>query len=436
MSGEEQMPTASAAPVTDDRAVFVRRESEVRGYCRSFPAIFARAKGATLWDEQGRAYIDFLAGAGTINYGHNDPAIKSAVIEYLAGDGILHSLDLHTQAKRSFLEEFERTVLEPRSLDYKIQFPGPTGTNAVEAAFKLARKATRRTTILAFTNAYHGMTLGALAATGNTFARAGAGIPLLGTAFAPYDGWGGMSSADCLAHLERLLSDASSGMDLPAAVVLEGVQGEGGINAASTEWLRGVEEICRRRGILIIVDDIQAGCGRTGTFFSFEPAGLRPDIVLLSKAIGGIGMPMSLVLMRPELDLWKPGEHNGTFRGFNPSFVAATAALKHYWRDQTLVRQIAVSAAYVQQRLVDMRDGHPAAGFTVRGRGLMQGLHCPDPALAARISRQAWLDGLIVERSGPDDEVVKIMPPLTISDDELHRGMDLLAGAVRQALAS
>jgi diaminobutyrate-2-oxoglutarate transaminase len=423
------------AGAADPRAVFLRRESEVRGYCRSFPAVFSWAKGATMWTEDGRACIDFLAGAGTINYGHNDPAIKTAVVEYLAGDGVLHSLDLHTQAKRDFLEEFERTVLIPRGLEHKVQFPGPTGTNAVEAAFKLARKATKRTTILAFTNAYHGMTLGALAATGNTFARAGAGLPLLGTAFAPYDGWNGLSSSACLGQLERLLTDASSGLDLPAAVVLEGVQGEGGINVASPEWLRGVESLCRRLGILVIVDDIQAGCGRTGSFFSFEPSGIRPDIILLSKAIGGLGMPMSLVLMRPELDLWKPGEHNGTFRGFNLSFVAATAALRHYWRDDGLMRQVAVKAGVVRSRLDRLRQVHATAGFTVRGRGLMQGLHCPDPALAARISALAWGDGLIIERSGPEDEVVKVMPPLTISDDELGRGLDILAGAVAKALA-
>ncbi len=431
----DETPMNQPAGAADPKAVFLRRESEVRGYCRSFPAVFARAKGATLWTEDGKACIDFLAGAGTINYGHNEPVIKAAVVEYLAGDGILHSLDLHTQAKRAFLEEFERTVLLPRAMDHKVQFPGPTGTNAVEAAFKLARKATKRPTILAFTNAYHGMTLGALAATGNTFARAGAGLPLLGTAFAPYDGWNGLSSAACLVQLERMLTDASSGLDMPAAVVLEGVQGEGGINVASTEWLRGVEALCRRLGILIIVDDIQAGCGRTGSFFSFEPAGIKPDIILLSKAIGGIGMPMSLVLMRPELDLWKPGEHNGTFRGFNLSFVAATAALRHYWRDDAFMRQVAAKAEVVRTRLGALREACPAAGFTVRGRGLMQGLHCPDPALAARISKQAWQDGLIAERSGPDDEVVKVMPPLTISDDELGRGLDILGGAVGKALA-
>lgn len=427
------MPTSTAA---DPRAVFLRRESEVRGYCRSFPAVFTRARGATLWDEDGRSCIDFLAGAGTINYGHNDPVIKQAVIDYLASDGLLHALDLHTPAKRDFLEEFERTVLLPRGLDHKVQFPGPTGTNAVEAAFKLARKATRRSTILAFSNAYHGMTLGALAATGSASARAGAGLPLVGTAFAPYDGWGGASSEHCLAQLERMLSDASSGLDLPAAMVLECVQGEGGINVASAEWLRGVEALCRRHGILLIVDDIQAGCGRTGTFFSFEPAGIHPDIILLSKAIGGIGMPMSLVLMRPELDLWKPGEHNGTFRGFNLSFVAARAALQHYWHDGTLMREVSAKAAGIRSHLLALRDLHPTGGFTVRGRGMMQGLHCADPRVAARISHAAWTDGLIAERSGPADEVVKVMPPLNISETELTRGLDILSGAVRKALAS
>lgn len=427
------MPVPATA---DARAVFLRRESEVRGYCRSFPVVFAKARGATLWDEDGRSYIDFLAGAGTINYGHNDPVIKRAVASYLAGDGLLHSLDLHTPAKRDFLEEFERSVLLPRGLDHKVQFPGPTGTNAVEAAFKLARKATRRTGILAFTNAYHGMTLGALAATGNKFARAGAGLPLGGAAFAPYDGWGGAGSEECLDRLAGMLDDASSGLDLPAAMVVECVQGEGGINVASAEWLRGVEELCRHHGILLIVDDIQAGCGRTGTFFSFEPAGIRPDIILLSKAIGGIGMPMSLVLMRPELDLWKPGEHNGTFRGFNLAFVAARAALEHYWRDSVLTREVSAKAAAVRSRLLALRDAHPDGHFTVRGRGLMQGLHCADPALAARIARRAWADGLVIERSGPEDEVLKVMPPLTIADDELARGLDILSGAARDELAS
>lgn len=428
-----EMKSAAVQPAIDPRAVFLRRESEVRGYCRSFPAVFARATGATMWDEEGRSWIDFLAGAGTLNYGHNNPIIKQAVIEHLQSDGVLHTLDLHTVAKRAFLESFERRILGPRGLDYKVQFPGPTGTNAVEAAFKLARKVTRRTGILAFTNGYHGMTLGALAATGNGAARAAAGVPLTCTAFAPYDGWLG-AEVDSVAIIAKQWADASSGADLPAACVVECVQGEGGLNVASDGWLQRLAALCRAHSVLLIVDDIQAGCGRTGTFFSFEPSGIVPDIVTVSKAIGGIGMPMSLVLMRRELDVWKPGEHNGTFRGNNLSFVAARAALEAYWADDALSRGVASRAETVRERLVAIRSRHPAGAFTVKGRGLYQGLHCQDPRLAARISARAWDAGLIAERAGPDDEVVKVMPPLTISAAELERGLSVLDQAVSQAL--
>jgi diaminobutyrate-2-oxoglutarate transaminase len=424
---------AATGPSDDARAIFLRRESEVRGYCRSFPAVFCRALGARMWDEAGRSWIDFLAGAGTLNYGHNEPVIKQAVIAYLEGDGILHALDLHTAAKRAFLESFERAILVPRGLDYKVQFTGPTGTNAIEAAFKLARKATRRTTILAFTNGFHGMTLGALAATGNAAIRAAAGVPLTCTAFAPYDGWLGQD-IDTVGVIARQWADASSGADLPAACVVECVQGEGGLNAASFPWLKRLAELCRRHGVLLIVDDIQAGCGRTGPFFSFEPAGIVPDLVTVSKGIGGIGLPMSLVLIRRDLDLWKPGEHTGTFRGNNLAFVAAKAAIERYWCDDALSRQVAAGAQQVHDRLLALQQLHPQGDFTLRGRGLYQGLHCRDPQLAARISALAFDDGLIAERAGPQDEVVKVMPPLTISAGELDQGMAILERAVARAL--
>jgi diaminobutyrate-2-oxoglutarate transaminase len=423
-------PTASAV---DPRAIFFRRESEIRGYCRSFPAVFSRAHGATMWDETGRSWIDFFAGAGTVNYGHNDPVIKQALIAYLQGDGILHALDLHTVAKREFLESFERCILTPRGLDYKVQFTGPTGTNAIEAAFKLARKATRRSTILAFTNGFHGMTLGALAATGNSAVRAAAGVPLTCTSFAPYDGWLG-PDIDTVGIIAKQWQDASSGSDLPAACVVECVQGEGGLHVASSAWLERLSALCKRHGVLLIIDDIQAGCGRTGTFFSFEPARIVPDLVTVSKAIGGIGLPMSLVLIRRDLDIWKPGEHSGTFRGNNLAFVAARAAIDIYWSDDALSRRVAARAQQVHDRLSAIRTRHPQGGLTVKGRGLFQGLHCRDPQLAARISARAFDDGLIVERAGPDDEVVKLMPPLNISDAELDQGLSILEGAVAQSL--
>ncbi|NUN98837.1 MAG: diaminobutyrate--2-oxoglutarate transaminase, partial [Candidatus Omnitrophica bacterium] len=266
--------------------VHERLESQVRGYCRSFPTIFTTAKGAQLFDWKVRRYIDFLCGAGSLNYGHNNPEIKEAVIEYLLSDGILHGLDLATEAKERFLDVFEGLILKPRNLEYKIQFTGPTGANAVEAAFKLARKATGRRNIVSFTNGFHGVTLGALAATGNSYYRRAAATTLGETTFMPYDGYFG-PDFNTLEYIRKVLTDGSSGVDLPAAFIVETVQGEGGLNAASAGWLRGLQALGRELGILLIIDDIQAGCGRTGTFFSFEGFGIIPDIVLLSKSLSG-----------------------------------------------------------------------------------------------------------------------------------------------------
>ena len=244
----------------------------------------------------------------------------------------MHSLDVATEAKTEFLQTFDQLILKPRSLDYKVQFPGPTGANAVEAALKLARKSTGRESIISFTNAFHGMTLGALSVTGNSMKRAGAGIPLVHSTPMPYDNYFDGVTED-FHWFERVLDDSGSGLNRPAAVIVETVQGEGGLNVARIEWLQALAELCRRRDILLIVDDVQMGCGRTGPFFSFEEAGIVPDIVTLSKSISGYGLPMALTLFRRDLDLWAPGEHNGTFRGHNPAFVTAATALKTYWQD-------------------------------------------------------------------------------------------------------
>src|SRR5436190_7416239 len=322
-------PTPDAADridTTTGGSIYERLESDVRSYCRSFPASFTRAKGARLTADDGRTYIDFLAGAGALNYGHNHERIKGAILEYLAADGVIQGLDLHTPAKAAFLETFERLILEPRGLSYKVQFTGPTGTNAVEAAFKLARKATGRTGIFAFAGGYHGHSLGGLAATANRDHRAAAGVPLDNVTFMPFP-FGQTAQIDTLGYLEAVLNDSHSGVELPAAVIVETVQGEGGVCVAPAEWMQRLRRICDDHGILLIVDDIQAGCGRTGPFFSFERAGIVPDLVTVSKSISGYGLPMSLVLMRPELDVWQPAEHTGTFRGNQLAFVAAEAAL-------------------------------------------------------------------------------------------------------------
>ncbi|ODS30329.1 MAG: 4-aminobutyrate aminotransferase, partial [Candidatus Scalindua rubra] len=310
--------------------IFEKLESEVRGYIRSFPAVFDVAKGSLIYDEQGERYIDFFAGAGTLNYGHNNPNINKLLIEYLQHNGVVHGLDKATTAKRSFLQKLQDTIFLPRNLDYKVQFTGPTGTNAVETALKLARLVKRRSNIIAFTNGYHGLTMGSLAVTGNSFYRDESYGVRTNTAFMPYDGYFG-PYIDTIEYLRRYIEDGSSGLDLPAAAIVETVQGEGGVNIASSEWLQRLESLCCEFDILLIIDDIQVGNGRTGPFFSFERANITPDMVTVSKSIGG-GLPLALLLMRPELDQWQPGEHTGTFRGNNLAFVASTEALK-YWEN-------------------------------------------------------------------------------------------------------
>jgi diaminobutyrate-2-oxoglutarate transaminase len=409
-------------------------ESEVRSYCRTFPAVFARASGATLVDVRGRRYIDFFSGAGTLNYGHNPKPFKQRLLDYLHADGIAHGLDMATEAKQAFMETFDRTILRPRSLNYRMQFTGPTGANAVEAALKLARNVTGRNTVVAFTHAFHGVTLGALAATAGSHYRKAGGLAPAGSAFLPYDGYLG-PGVDTTELFDRLLCDGGSGLDHPAAVIVETIQGEGGVNVASFAWLRALAEICRRHHILLIVDDIQAGCGRTGPFFSFEEAGLVPDIVTLSKSLSGYGMPFSMVLLKPELDAWKPGEHNGTFRGNNLAFVTARAALDEYWRDDALTQEVRRKGRLVRGWLQEIAGDDPRRDCTVRGRGMMQGLDCRDGDLAGRICTLAFENGLVIERSGSDGRVVKFLGPLTIADDDLAEGLRILRASAARAFA-
>ena len=414
-----------------------RMESNVRTYSRSFPVVFTKAMNARLTDENGREYIDFLAGAGTLNYGHNNPHLKQALLDYLASDGIVHSLDFWTAAKREYLETLEEVILKPRGLDYKIQLPGPTGTNAVEAAIRLARVAKGRHNIVTFTNGFHGVTMGSLATTGNRkFREATGGIPLQGAAFMPFDGYLGKDT-DTLDYFEKLLADKSGGLDIPAAVIIETVQGEGGINVAGLEWLKRLEQICRSNDILLIVDDIQAGCGRTGKFFSFEHAGIIPDIVTNSKSLSGFGLPFAHVLMRPDLDKWKPGQYNGTFRGFNLAFATAAAAMRQYWSDDTFERDVQRKGEIVAVRFQKIAAWLTERGVeaTERGRGLMRGIDVGTGEIADKITSKAFENGLVIETSGQDGEVVKCLCPLTIPDEDLQQGLDILEESVKQVIA-
>ncbi len=417
-----------------DLEIFDRMESEVRGYVRSFPVIFNQAKGSVLTDESGKEYIDFFSGAGTLNYGHNNPILKKKLIEYLNTDGVVHGLDMATSAKKYFMETFERVLLKPRKMNYTLQFTGPTGTNAVEAALKLARKVKGRSNVVSFTHGFHGVSGGSLAVTANEKFRDAAGVSLHNTAFMPFDGYIG-PDVDTIAYFERMLEDPSSGLDLPAAVIVETVQGEGGVNVASWRWIRELEKLCRKFDMLLIVDDIQVGCGRTGSFFSFEAAGIKPDIITLSKSLSGFGLPMSLVLMKPELDVWKPGQHSGTFRGNNLAFVTAAQALDSYWSDDRFQNETRRKESIVRDWLENIVHSFPEAGFSVRGRGLIQGLVCDNrPELANKIAQQAFAHGLVIETSGAQDEVLKILPALTIEDAYLTQGLELIERSVAEVL--
>ncbi len=417
-----------------DTEIFESHESEVMSYARSFPVVFDQAKGSYLYDETGKEYIDFLAGAGTLNYGHNNPAFKQALIDYIEADGMTHGLDMHTDAKAAFLEAFRDLILEPRNMDYKVQFTGPTGTNAVEAALKVARKNTGRQTIISFTNGFHGVTQGSAAVTGNGYYKKASGLPTTGVQFMPYDGY--LGDFNTLKYLEKALDDGSSGLGHPAGVIVECIQGEGGLNVASKEWMQGLQAICKKHDMLLIVDDIQAGCGRSGTFFSFEEFGIEPDVITLSKSLGGYGLPMAVVLLKEELDIWGPGEHNGTFRGNNHAFVTARRALEEYWSDYRFAEEIQHKASVIRRRLKEIQaENGGTSKMKHKGRGIMQGLEFANGDIAGAITELAFEHNLIIETSGSDGQVVKILTPLTIEESKLSAGLDILEKCVTQVMS-
>ena len=338
-------------------------------------------------------------------------------------------MDLATTAKEEFLETFQSVILEPRNMDYKLQFTGPTGTNAVEAALKLARKVTGRTNVISFTNGFHGVSLGPLAATGNSGHRGGSGVPLTNVTFMPYDGYFGNKS-NTIDYIIRFLEDTSSGVDLPAAFIVETIQGEGGINVAKESWLKSLYDLCKEFEILLIVDEIQVGCGRTGSFFSFEQAGIAPDMVVLSKSLSGFGLPFSLLLLKPDIDIWKPGEHNGTFRGNNLAFVSATQTLKQYWLTPKFESEINKKSQLLKSELERITEKYLSPDMEVRGKGLIFGIDCRSPDLAKQITERAFENKLILERCGSEDQVVKFMPPLTADIQTIEAGIKIFEKSV------
>ena len=409
--------------------VFESTESQVRSYCRKYPVVFSKAKNSELFSVEGERYIDFLAVAGSMNYGHNNPEIKAKIVEYLSEDHVINALDMYTEAKEEFLLTFNERILKPRNLNYKVMCCGPTGTNAVEAALKLARKNKARTNIIAFSGAFHGMSLGSLAMTTDRTSREGASVPLNNVTFLPYDG-----TLDSIAYLKWVLEDDHSGIDKPAAIVLETLQAEGGINVASVEWLQEVRKICTENDILMIVDDIQVGNGRTGTFFSFERADIQPDMVILSKSISGFGTPMAILLMRPELDIFRPAEHNGTFRGNQLSFIGGTAAVNYFVDhklDEEVRKKAAIIEKFIQEEILPLD-----ARLSYRGMGLMWGIDFSkiDASLAIKAVHEGFDRHLIMEVAGRKDAVLKLMPPLTIQEDVLYEGLAIVKASVEAVL--
>ena len=407
--------------------VFEQWESDVRGYCRTFPTVFKSASNARQIDENGKSFIDFFCGAGVLNFGHNNERMKEALIKFIQADGLAHSLDMSTNVKRDFIQAFVDTILKPRDMTYKMQFTGPTGTNAVEAALKLARRVTGRRTVIAFTHGFHGMTLGALACTANSYFRNAAGVPLENVQRLPFGG--------SLQEISAAYADPSSGYEAPAAIIVETIQAEGGVNVASAEWLKELQAFAQQRGALFIIDDIQASCGRTGSYFSFDGMGLDPDIICLAKGIGGFGTPLAMNLIKPEHDkFWSPGEHTGTFRGQGFSFVAGREALR-YFEDNKLTDDVKRKSRVITERLQSIAKLHGKDGFEVRGRGMMQALDVQDGTLAKSIVARCFESGLLLGSCGPNGRVLKLIPPLTIPDADLKEGLDILEAST-QALAA
>lgn len=413
--------------------IFEEHESEVRSYCRKYPVIFSRAKNAELYDIDNNRYIDFLAVAGSMNYGHNNPEIKRAIMNYLDGDKPINMLDMYTEAKADFLQAINEKILIPRKLNYKVMCCGPTGTNAVEAALKLARKNTKRTEIIAFSGAFHGMTLGALACTTDRISREGGSVNLSNVTHIPYDG---TPKIDSINYLKWLLSDDHSGYEKPAAIILETIQAEGGINVASNEWLKKIREICSNEKIIMIIDDIQVGNGRSGSFFSFERAGIEPDIVIMSKSISGFGMPMAILLIKPELDIFRPAEHNGTFRGNQLSFVGGTAGIDYfvnYKIDGEVRRKGRIIEEFIQEKVIPIDTR-----LKYRGIGLIWGIdfNSIDSGFALEAVHRCFDNGLVIEVAGRKDGVLKILPPLTIEDGILIEGLEIIRKVILEITKS
>ncbi len=430
----------------------VKFESNVQSYPRKLPFAIKSAKGVWITDVEGKEYIDCLSGAGTLAIGHNHPTIKGQITRLLENNFPLHTLDITTPLKDEF-SEFIYELLATSGEEYCVQFCGPTGADAVEAAIKLAKQATGRSGIISFSGGYHGMTHGALSVTGNLSPKDGVENLMGGVQFMPYPGSyrcsfglsGEQSLNAHMSYFENFLKDVESGVVKPAAIILECIQGEGGVNPAPIKWLKHIRKITEELGILLIVDEVQTGFCRTGRWFSYQYADIAPDLVIMSKAIGG-GLPLAVLGIKKKYDVWQPGCHSGTFRGNQLAMATGLATLK-YLRDNDTGQYAFGMGEWFMNELRELQKRFPQIGH-VRGRGLMVGIEIINPDLdktidgqpptdceaAARIQQACFKAGLIIEKGGRGGSVLRFLPPLNISKSELHQVLERLEQALSAEL--
>lgn len=413
--------------MSNEITTFEKNESEIRAYCRAVPTVFKSSKNAVMIDENDKEFIDFFAGAGVLNFGHNNPKMKEAIVDFIQRDGVIHSLDMYTDVKREFIDSFVETILKPRGWeDRKLQFTGPTGTNAVEAALKLARKVTGRTEVVAFNRGFHGMTLGALACTANNAFRSSSGVPLTNVIRDTFN------DMEALENLRQKMFDLGSGMLPPAAFIVEPVQAEGGVRPATKEWLQGVQKLANDTGALFILDSIQCGSGRCGSYFSFDDLDVDPDIIILAKGLGGVGTPIGMLVNKPEFDkAWGPGQHTGTFRGQGLSFVAGKVGLD-YFKDEEFNNETKRKGDIIRKVLDEINSKYSQA-IEIRQKGMMLAIEFDSAATVKEITGKCYENGLIIGACSTG-EIIKFIPPLTIEDDKLNEGLNRFVASVEAVL--
>jgi diaminobutyrate-2-oxoglutarate transaminase len=439
-----------SVPGPNGRALLASQEaneSSARTYPRRLPVAIAEASGSYVTDVDGRVYIDFLAGAGVLALGHNHPALVAAVQDQLTR--LTHGLDFPTPVREEFKQN--QLAMLPASMrgEMKIHFCGPTGSDAVEAAVKLCKKATGRGGLVAFQGSYHGSTQGAMSLTSETHPKEGLLNLLPGVHFAPYAYCHRCPLAlrpdtcetNCAQLLASTLRDTHGGVPRPAAIIMELVQGEGGSIPAPAGFVRRVAGVARELDIPLIVDEVQTGCGRTGTWFAFEQYGIEPDVIIASKGLSGLGLPVSVILYRGRLDRWGPGSHIGTFRGNNLAFASGNAYLE-VLRRENLLQNVRARGRHLLTALANLQRSTPLIS-DVRGLGLILGMEMAAwPAasvtaqqVAARVQRAALRRGLIVEVGGREDRVIRLLPPLNVTRRTVDDALAIIGSAVRAVQA-